>query len=600
LSGATTEAPFGATIQPPLWKRAIPWSITVVVALMAIVTVWILMGPTPQPVSKLVITPPATAPLDDAGGIEVAISPDGRNVVYPAVNEGTVQLYLHPLDQFTPTPIPGTELARSPFFSSDGKSVAFFSSNELKRVTLQGGPPVTIAEVPVSGSGSWGSEDIIVFGASGPGRGLYRVSAGGGEPESLAVPDFDNGESGYVFPEILPGGEAVLFTIFGRDGWQIAVLSLGSGEQKILLEGGRQARYANTGHLVYEVGSGALMAVPFDSERLEVTGDPDPLLQGVRNNPTQAVDYAFSSSGTLVYVPLQTDGQSLVWVSREGTESVITQEQRTFATPRISPDGRQLSVTIYDDDGRGDVWIYSFEQDSFSRLTFRGDTNATQSWSPDGTWITFQSSSEGQRGVYRQLADGSGPPQQLTTLTPGAQIPDYLSPDGRVVTFSQGGDIWILPIDGDEEPQPLINTPGVRECCSQFSPDGKWLAYVSSEGGQQNVYVSPYPKPDVKYLISDEESGGQPVWSPDGKELFYRSGSKMMVAAVQTEPSFSAGKPKVLFEGSYVYAQYAPGKQYYDISLDGQQFVMIKEAGQAQINVVLNWFSELKRLVPTP
>ncbi len=342
------------------------------------------------------------------------------------------------------------------------------------------------------------------------------------------------------------------------------------------------------------------MAVPFDPERLEVTGDPAPLLQGVRNNPSQAVDYAFSSSGTLVYVPLQTSGQRLVWVDREGTERVITQEQRTFATPRISPDGRQLSVTIYDDDGRGDVWIYSFEQDSFSRLTFEGDLNATQSWSPDGKWMAFQSRSEGLRGLYRQLADGSGPPQQLTTPTPISQITDSWSPDGKVLTFQRGIEICVLPIDGDGEPQTLIHSPDVVECCSQFSPDGKWLAYVTDERGQQYVYVSPYPKADVKYLVSDEEGGGQPVWSPDGRELFYRSGGRMMVAAVQTEPSFSVGRQRVLFEGSYVYSQFSPGKQYYDISLDGQQFVMIKEAGQPQINVILNWFEELKRLVPTP
>jgi len=509
-------------------------------------------------------------------------------------------LYLHPLDQFTPTPISGTEGATSPFFSPDGASVAFFSSGDLKKVSLQGGPAVTIAENTVSGPGSWDSGDMIVFGSSSSGFELYRVTAGGGEPESLAVPDFDNGESGYSFPEILPGGEAVLFTIFGRDGWQIAVLSLESGEQKVLLEGGRQARYAHTGHLVYESGgSGALMAVPFDPERLEVTGDPAPLVQGVRYNPRMAVDYAFSSSGTLVYVPLQTSGQRLVWVDREGTERVITQEQRTFATPRISPDGRQLSVTIYDADGRGDVWIYSFEQDSFSRLTFEGDLNATQSWSPDGKWMAFQSRSEGLRGLYRQLADGSGPPQQLTTPTPISQAIDSWSPDGRVLSFTGGGlgaDILVLPLENDSEPQPFITSPDIQ-CCSQFSPDG-WIAYVSNERGQPNVYVSPYPDPDVKRLVSDEEGGGQPVWSPDGRELFYLSGNKMMAVSVQTEPSFSVGKPRLLFEGSYVYAQFAPWKQYYDISPDGQQFVMIKEAGQAPIHVVLNWFEELKRLVP--
>ena len=477
--------------------------------------------------------------------------------------------------------------------------MAFFTSSELKKVSLQGGPPVTICEVPFYGYGSWGTEDIIVFSPTRKGSGLYRVSAGGGEAESLADPDTDKGESDYGRPEMLPGGDAVLFTIFGRDGWRIAVLSLESREQKILLEGGRQARFVDTGHLVYEVAvSGALMAVPFDLERLEVTGDAAPLLQGIRYNPSDAVDYAFSRSGTLVYVPLQTNEQTLVWVDREGTERVITQEKRTFGTPRLSPDGRQVSVSVYEDDGSRNVWIYSFEQDSFSRLTFEGDFNTTQSWSPDGKWIVFQSGREGLRGVYRQLADGSGPPRQLTTLTQNSQIPDSWSPDGRVLAFDANSEIWVLSMDGGGEPQPLIHSPNY-ECCAQFSPDGKWLAYVSDERSQLHVYVSPYPEPSVKWLVSGEEGGGEPVWSPDGRELFYRSGDKMMAVSVQTEPTFSVGKPRVLFEGSYVTTQFAPGKQYYDISPDGQLFLMIRAAGQAQINVVLNWFEELKRLVPT-
>jgi Tol biopolymer transport system component len=596
---AVSPTGVGSAVQAPLWRRAIPWGIATIIALTAIVTVWILTRPSPEPVTKLVITPPSTAPLANSEGIDVAISPDGRNIVYVAEREGTTQLYLHPLDQFTPTPVSGTEGAGPSFFSPDGESVAFFTSGELKRVSLQGGLPITIGEVPYYGYGNWGSEDIIVFSPVRKGSGLYRVLAGGGEPESLALPDTDKGESYYAFPQILPGGSTVLFTIFGRGGWQIAVLSLESREQKILLEGGRQARYVETGHLVYEVPvSGGLMGVPFDLENLEVTGDPVLLLQGIRYNPSDAVDYAFSSSGTLAYVPLPTDEQTLVWVDREGTESMITQEKGTFGVTRISPDGRQVSISVFEDDGSRNVWIYSFDGDSFSRLTFEGDFNTTQTWSPDGKWIAFQSGREGLRALYRQLADGSGPPQQLTTLSQAAQIPDSWSPDGSVLAFTQAGEIWELSMDGDGKPQPLLNSPNYQ-CCAAFSPDGHSFAYVLDERGQRHVYISPYPKPNVKWQVSGDEGGGEPVWSPDGRELFYRSGDKMLVVSVEMEPSFSVGKPRVLFEGSYVTTQFTPGKPYYDISPDGQRFVMIRAAGEAQINVVLNWFEELKRLVPT-
>jgi len=594
--------PTGTVSAVGWWQRAIPWSVALLMGVIAVsIAFWSSLQPDSAPTTRLVINPPAAAPLYSGPNNDLAISPDGRNIVYVAEKEGNTQLHLYPLDQFTPTPISGTEGARAVFFSPDGKSVGFIASRQLKKVALQGGPAVTLSELPAGSSdASWGSEDIIVFGSGLGGSGLFRVSSGGGEPENLAVPDTDKGEAYYTFPEILPDGEAVLFTIFGRDGWQIAVLSLESGEQKILLQGSRQARYVDTGHLVYEVAaSGALMGVPFDLERLEVTGDAVPVLQGVRNNPAAAVDYNFSSSGTLAYVPLQTNEHRLVWVDREGTERVITQERRTFGVPRLSPDGRQLSVTVYEDDGSRNVWIYSFEQDSFSRLTFEGDLNSTQIWSPDGKWIAYQSGRAGLRGLYRQLADGSGPPQQLTPLTQTAQVTDSWSPDGRVLIYGSGSDTWVLSMDGEGEPQLLFDS-ALGQCCSQFSPDGKWLAYASREAGMWHVYISPYPNPNVKWQVSGEEGGGQPVWSPDGRELFYISSDQMLVVSVQMEPSVSLGKPTVLFEGSYVTSSFGSAKPYYDISPDGQRFVMIKEQGESQINVVLNWFEELKRLVPTP
>ena len=344
------------------------------------------------------------------------------------------------------------------------------------------------------------------------------------------------------------------------------------------------------------------MAVPFDLARLEITGDPVPILEGVRQGPDQAVDYALSDQGTLAYIPRQPDVQRLIWVDRKGTESQIIQDEVSFGSPRISPDGKQVALAITKSGETQNLWIYDLEGESLRRLTFEG--GSVQTWSPDGKWIIFQGrDSEGLRAISRQLADGSGPIDHLTVPSAMAMLPGSLTPDGSVLAFSRlsGDDIWLLPMDGDGEPQTLISSPN-NECCSRFSPDGNWIAYVSNELGPNQVFVSPYPKADVKWLVSEEEGGGQPVWSPDGTELFYRIGDKMMVVSVQTDPTFRAGRSEVLFEGRYVSTRFVPGQQYYDISPDGQRFLMIKavEGSTAQINVVLNWFEELKRLVPTP
>jgi len=531
-------------------------------------------------------------------------------MIYRAAGGGTIQLYLHSMNDLADRPLPGTDFASSnPFFSPDGETLAFFSAGQLKKVLLLGGSSITLSDATQQRGGSWGDEGEIVFAANlETGQGLYRVSASGGEPESLLIADSDKGEAEYSYPQILPGGKDVLFTIWGGSSdSQIAVLSLETGERKIVLESGRQAHYTPMGHLVYGlVVEGTLMAVPFDLTRLEVTGDPAPVLQGVRQGPG-GIDFALSDQGTLVHAPSAGGMQdSLVWVDLQGAQRLVTEEKRDYAVPRLSPDGKQVAVSIYQADGSSNVWIYDLERESFRRLTYEGTLNTTQSWAPDGQWISFQTNRDGPRNVYRKLADGSGSAERLTTRTSiTAQIPADWSPDGSVLALNEnrpgsGADIMILPMDGDGDPQVFISSRDF-ECCPKFSPDGKWLAYVSVETGTNQVYVSPYAEPHVKWLVSEEEGGGiQPVWSPDGRELFYRSGDRMMVTSVQREPTFSAGRPRVLFEGSYETSPFNPGFQYYDISPDGQRFLMIK-AGEVgtQIHVVLNWFEELKRLVPT-
>jgi serine/threonine-protein kinase len=621
LTGETTASAIGVTsaAQPTrrLWAMAV--GLFMLGAVVAVLVTWLLIQPSPpeQRLNKFLITPSPTAPLQNNFRNELAISPEGRHIVYTAVSQNQSQLYLRLLDDVVVTPISGTEEAQHPFFSPDGQSLAFFAAGELKKVPLTGGSAITLCDASGGGTaGSWGSGDTIVFSADSETatNDLYQVSAAGGERKSLTTPNPDKDENGYFSPQILPGGKAILFWI-GRgpnNPLQTAVLSLETGEQKILLEGGRQARYLPTGHLIYEqAATGNLMAVAFDLATLKITGDSVPVLQEVRQDLPGYVDYALSDEGTLVYVPGLGASQysyNLAWVDREGRETLVTQEKREYASPRISPDGKRVLFSMRQTGGSNSVTIYDLERDSFSRLTVDGTRVGSAIWTPDGKWITFQAVINGPRNIYRQLADRSALPEQLTTLADElSKQPTSWSPDGRVLTFnladqnSNAWDIVILNKEENEEPQPFIASPN-HECCARFSPDGKWLAYVSDELGRNQVYVRPYPGPDIKFLVSEErEGGGEPVWSPDGRELFYRSGDRMMVVSVQTEPTFRAGRPEVLFQGSYRATIGPLGYQYYDISPDGQRFLMIRrDEAPSYINVVLNWFEELKRLVPTP
>jgi Tol biopolymer transport system component len=362
-------------------------------------------------------------------------------------------------------------------------------------------------------------------------------------------------------------------------------------------------RYASSGQLVYAQG-GNLMAVPFDPERLEVTGAANSVAEGVLQSPVSgAVQYSFSATGSLVYVPgaIYSAQSRLVWVSRNGTGQPLAAPLRAYQFPRISPDGRRLAVGISGQDSQ--TWLYDFTRDTLTPFTFEGTVNQNANWTPDGKRIAFQSNREGSLNHFWQLADGSGGLERLTTGD-YTQAANSWSPDGQWLAFVEvnpvtGYDIWVLRL-GDRNAQPFIQTPG-NESAPRFSPDGHWLAYISDDSGTREVYVQPFPGPGGKYQISTE-GGTEPVWNPKGRELFYRSGDKMMVVDVTTQPTFSVGKPKVLFQGSY---EATPATfPYDDVSPDGQRFLMLQAADQeqlapTQINVVLNWFEELKQKVST-
>ena len=334
----------------------------------------------------------------------------------------------------------------------------------------------------------------------------------------------------------------------------------------------------------------------------------EPLLEEIRQTSPGFVDYSFSTSGTLVYVPGgESEGSfSLVWVDREGAVEPLGAKYGAYRNPRLSPDGQRLAVTLVANPY--DVWVYDIPRHTLTRLTFEGD-NRLPVWAPDGKQVAFRSNRAGGTwNLYWKPADGSGAAERLTT-SEHTQTPSSWSLDGKFLAFYERattvgsstteGDIWVLPLEGERKPQPFLQTQ-FYESSPTFSPDGSWLAYVSNESGRNEVYVLPYPGPGGKWQISTE-GGREPVWARNGRELFYRNerGDQMMVVDITTEPTFRAGAPRLLFEGNF---ELSSGTlPFYDISPDGQRFVMIKleQQERAQINVVQNWFEELKRLVPT-
>jgi len=559
-------------------------------------------APPPRPVSRTVITLPPGQRLAGLDQPAVALSPDGTRLAYVAVQGSTQQLYLRAMDSLEARPVPGTEGATGPFFSPDGQWLVFFASGKLKKVLLSGGTALTVGDGFQPRGASLGSQGMIAFAPTGTSPLQLMPDAGG---TAQALTHFARGENSHRWPEFLPGGKAVLFSAaLTTSVWvnaQVAVQSIATGERRNLAQQGTSPHYALSGHLVYAHG-GTLMAVPFDPQRLELIGATVPAVEGVLQSAfSGAAQYSISDTGSLVYVPggVQATQHKLVWVNRNGVEQPIAAPARAYRIPRLSPDGRRV-VSGIDEDG-SQVWLYDLSRETLSRLTFAGTSNQAPVWAPDGKRLAFQSNRDGPLNIFSQLADGSGGLERLTT-SESSPSPNSWSSDGQLLAFVEINpttvvDVWVLRLS-DRKAQPFLQT-AFNETAPSFSPDGHWMAYISDESGHFEVYVQPYPGPGGKWQISTE-GGTEPVWNSNGRELFYRSGRRMMAVEIATKPGFTAGKPRVLFEGEYLPT---PGTfPNYDVSPDGQRFLMIKpsEAGDApeQINVVLNWFEELKRHAP--
>jgi len=573
--------------------RTAAWALGL--GILASLGVWGLLRGRPAPPPSVTRFHIATPP--DAFW-SLSLSPDGRPLVYGAAQG---QLYLREMEKLESKPIAGAERSWCAFFSPDGEWVAFAGGRALSRISLSGGGPQTICAARNLHGGAWGPDDTIVFTPEST-TGLWRVPAAGGTPEPLTTPDRARGEKSHRYPEFLPGGKAVLFTVVSADiasadDARVEAVELQTGERHLLLQGGYAAQYAPTGHLVY-ARRGSLLAVPFDLGRLKVTGAPVPLVEGVDTLVTAQPPYRISPSGSLVYIPgtPQFSKRRLVWVDRHGKTLPASEIERSYIRVALSPDGRRLAVAIYRINDQ--VAILDFERGTLTSLTFEWDSDFPV-WTPDGSRVTFTSTHSAEPwSLFSVPSDGSGRPEPLVHTERAS--PRSWSPDGRHLAFviSPPHDIWILTREGGSAPRPLLATP-FREDFPRFSPDGRWLAYVSDESGRDEVYVRPFPGPGGKWQVSTE-GGTEPLWARNGRELFYRSargaGSRgVMAVRVQSGPSFVASKSEFLFEDRYVGGTY-------DVAPDGQQFVMIedltRERSPRQLTVVLNWLEGLKRPGP--
>ena len=593
------------------WRRIVPWSLFGVTAIIAAISFWSPWRseqPLKKSITQFVINLPSTETLDPGLRPAVAISPQGRSIVNVSVHDDRTQLYLREMDQLEATPIPGTKDASGPFFSPDGEWIGFFSSGKLKKISLSGGTPQTLCDATLGRGACWGPDNNIIFTAA-PGTGLWRISANGGDAQIVTKLDIENDELTHRWPEILPGGKAVLFTIrtsnnSSFDDASIALFSFKTGQQRILIEGGTQASYAPTGHLVF-AREGALHAVPFDVERLKKTGPSIPILEHVIMDPaTGAAHFSFSENGSLVYI--QGDPwiaeRKLFWSNRQGKIQPLSEKSYPLQNPQHSPDGKKLALMI--EAASDDVWIYDIVRDNFTRLTYEAGSNVAPIWTPNSQRVTFSSNRAGPFNLFWKPADGSGIAEQLTA-SEFVDFPNSWSPDAEVLIYSQnhpttGLDLWLLPFKEESNPRKFIVTP-YNEFASKFSPDGKWIAYVSDESGKNEVYVQQFPGPGGKLQIS-KNGGSFPVWAPNGEELFYINGNKMMAMEISTAPKFEASSPRQLFVSEYLISGANPSIPNYDISSDGYHFVMIRseqEKAPTRLHVILNWFDELKRLVPS-
>jgi serine/threonine-protein kinase len=608
----------------PLWKKVLPWGVAAVFLVLA---AWLMFRPRPglqlQTVSRFEYALPDGQNLAHGFLHGLDLSSDGSKLAFvtntPGGADSASRIYVRNVDQWDAVAVPGTEGAAEPFFSPDGKWLGFLHQSGMKKVELGGGRPVVLNEkAALSLGATWGTNGTIVF-ATGLGGGLKVIRETGGEPEDFTVLNAANNETSHRLPRFLPDAEGVLFTVLrfaiAAPDWnraQIWVKSLKTGERKLLIENGVDARYVSNGYLVF-ARQGKLFAVGFDLKNLTVTGQPVPVLDGIvhaeygGSRTTGAAQFSLSDNGTILYAPGSIEPpyqRDLVWVDRAGRASpAAAKPLSVYNFARISPDGRRLIFSEYYINK--DLWIFDTATETLDRQTTQGQ-NFNPVWSPDGSRIAFRSDRTGPTAIYMKDLGTS----KVVQLTPGAAYDNTGSwtPDGKALAFTRLDpqtnhiNIDIVSVDQPDTVQPILKDQ-FDELYPEFSPDGHWLAYCSTKSNRSELYVQAYPGPGQPVPVSTD-GATEPAWSRDNKELFYRSGKKMMSVRFKVEGDrFIPEKPVMLFSGDYATAL----PRSYDVASDGR-FLMVrilpdtdnkwsKAVYPSTLRIVLHWTDELQRLM---
>ena len=614
LEGAfeTTAAPTVTPTAPDRrWTRTAVFGLAAAAAVVASVgaggAVWMMSRPTPAPtapIARLAMTLPDDQSLGalNLDQLALAVSPQGTLVVYVGMMSGREQLYVRAIDDVESKALAGTEQATNPFFSPDGRWIGFFAQGKLKKVSVAAGTIQTLCDAPNARGGSWAG-DSIYFAATNSGA-LSKVSADGGAPTEVTTLDRAKGEISHRWPQVLPGGQALLFDAWtgpGADEKQIHVLQFNSGKRTVAVPAAASGRYVASGHVIY-ARNDELFAVPFDVDGLRVSGQASRLSDTAWKG-SEGNQYAVSDNGVLVSVSgsAKRYERRLVWVGRDGrVEPLAAPPREYYGNAVISPDGTRAAVDM--EGGTVGVWLYDFVRATLTPLTTGSGSSQAPRWTADGTRLVYRGTRTGLRNLWWKGVDDAAGEERLLT-SDKVQTPGSWSADGQWLAYYDadpvtGFDIWALPSGGDRKPRAVARTSSM-EASPRLSLDGRWLAYTSDESGRTEVLVQSFPEPGGRTQISTS-GGTEPVWSRDGRELFYLDGDAMMAVEIRTSPTFAAGAPRMLFQGRYVQSPNSVAS--YDVSADGQRFLRVQpmhpDPPRDQIQVTLNWFEELKRLVP--